>query len=141
MDRKTLALASALLLVAVAFGAFGAHGLKARLTPDALAQWRTGVEYQFYHALGLLVLAVSFRHLPARPLRVVRTLFAAGIGLFSGSLYLLATRELLGTGVITPVLGPITPLGGSLLIAGWAVLLVAALRRADGDHPGDGRKP
>ncbi|MEO8588295.1 MAG: DUF423 domain-containing protein [Flavobacteriales bacterium] len=132
MDRRTLALASGILLVAVGLGAFGAHGLKTRVTPEALAQWRTGVEYQFYHGLGLMLLAAFGSSLSDRTRRTVCWLFLAGIVCFCGSLYLLSTREVLGTMTLTPVLGPITPLGGLLFMAGWAVLLLRALRGADG---------
>lgn len=128
MDRKTLAWAAGALTIAVGFGAFGAHGLKERLDPAALGQWRTGVEYQFYHGLGLLFLALAAERLPAGAVRAVRELFKVGILFFCGSLYLLSTRELLGMQGLTPVLGPITPLGGLLFIAGWVWLLITALR-------------
>ena len=129
MDKRSLAWGAGLLLVAVAFGAFGAHGLKARLSPEELAQWKTAVEYQFYHGLGLCLLAALGAHLPAPSNRLVRRLFIGGVALFCGSIYLLSTRELFGTHGLSPILGPITPLGGLLFMAGWAVLLVTAVRR------------
>jgi uncharacterized membrane protein YgdD (TMEM256/DUF423 family) len=129
MDRKTLAWAAGALLIAVGLGAFGAHGLKARVTPEALGQWKTGVEYQFYHGLGLLFLALAHDRLPVRALRAVRELFKVGILFFCGSLYLLSTRDVLGTHGLTSILGPITPLGGLLFLTGWAWLLITALRR------------
>lgn len=132
MDKRTLAWASGVLLVAVGLGAFGAHGLKPRVTPEALGQWRTGVEYQFYHGLGLMLLAAFGSSLSDRSRRTVSWLFLAGIACFCGSLYLLSTREMLGTMTLTPVLGPITPLGGLFFMAGWAVLLLRALHGADG---------
>jgi uncharacterized membrane protein YgdD (TMEM256/DUF423 family) len=131
MERKTLALASSLLLIAVAFGAFGAHGLKARLTPEALSQWHTGVVYQFMHALGILFLAVARGVVGDRALHRTRTLFLAGIICFSGSLYLLSTKELMGMQAFTFLLGPLTPIGGLLFVAGWTVLLITALRGDD----------
>src|SRR3954471_13370066 len=77
--------------LAVAIGAFGAHGLKARLTPEALAIYQTGVQYHFYHALGLILVGLAFLHLPDSPqLRAAGWLMAVGIVLFSGSLYVLA---------------------------------------------------
>lgn len=127
MHRLVTAGAS-VLAIAVALGAFGAHGLKSVLSPDALAQWRTGVEYQFYHGLGLLLLAALHGRIPERPLRLAGGLLLAGVVAFSGSLYLLATRDLLGTQALTPVLGPVTPLGGLCFIAGWGLLLVGARR-------------
>lgn len=131
MDRKTLAWAAAVLCVAVAFGAFGAHGLKSRVGPEAVAQWQTGVQYQFYHGLGLFGLALLGGRLPAQRSRLIRALLLAGIFLFSGSIYLLATRDILGTQGLTMVLGPITPLGGLCFIAAWVVLFMTALRTTD----------
>jgi len=115
--------------LAVALGAFGAHGLKASLSTDALGQWHTGVEYHFLHALALLGLYAIDGRLSKRVLRVVSMLFLAGVLLFSGSLYLLATRDLLGTQSLGPVLGPLTPIGGLCFIAGWIGLLITALRK------------
>ena len=131
MERKWIAVASGLMLIAVAFGAFGAHGLKARLTPDALAQWRTGVEYQFIHALGILLLATFAGRINERALHWASWAFLGGVLLFSGSLYLLSTRDLLGMQGLGAVVGPITPLGGLLFMAGWAVLLITALKQTD----------
>lgn len=128
MERKTVAWASGILLVAVALGAFGAHGLRERLSPEALGQWKTGVEYQFYHGLGLLLLAALGQVVPANTVSMVRGLFIGGILCFCGSLYLLSTRGIMGTEGLTTVLGPITPLGGLLFMAGWAVLLLRTFR-------------
>lgn len=97
----------------VVLGAFGAHGLKARLTPDLLAVYQTGVEYHLYHALGLIlvgILVVQFPHVSG--LKVGGWLLLAGILVFSGSLYVLAI-----TGVRW--LGAITPIGGLAFIVGW----------------------
>ena len=131
MDKRSIAWGAGILLVAVLLGAFGAHGLKARLSAEALAQWHTGVEYQFIHGLGILLVVGLAPHVPARAARMIRNLFMGGIVCFSGSLFLLSTRELTGVLAITPVLGPLTPLGGALFIAGWAILLITALRPAD----------
>jgi len=128
MERKSIAWGAALLFVAVGLGAFGAHGLKAHVSPEALGQWRTGVEYQFYHGLGILLLASLGDVLSAGALRTVRVLFLVGIVFFSGSLYLLSTRVPMGSEALTPFLGPITPLGGLCFLAGWAVLFATALR-------------
>jgi uncharacterized membrane protein YgdD (TMEM256/DUF423 family) len=140
MQRTTLAWASLLLLIAVALGAFGAHGLKERLTPAALGQWNTGVQYHFIHALGLLVLVALADRLPHRTLIWTRLMFLLGILCFSGSLYLLSTRTLMDLRDITPLLGPVTPLGGLFFMAGWAILLITALRAVDIPHPGSPRK-
>lgn len=107
--------------IGVALGAFGAHGLKARLAPDLLAVFETGVRYQIYHALALLALGWAVSRWPSGWLTAAGWLFVAGIALFSGSLYLLAL-----TGVRW--LGAITPLGGIAFIVGWLALAVGALR-------------
>lgn len=109
-------------LLGVALGAFGAHALKARLSVELLAVWKTAVEYQMYHALALLGVGILMRQLGASaPLQWAGACFALGVLLFSGSLYALCL-----SGV--RVLGAVTPFGGVLLLAGWALLLVAALR-------------
>ena len=105
----------------VVLGSFGAHGLRARVTPDMLAVFETGVRYHLIHALGLLAVAWAASRWPAAWVGAAGWLFVAGIVVFSGSLYLLVL-----TG--TRWLGAITPIGGLCLIAGWAVLAVGALR-------------
>lgn len=124
-------LGACVLLIAVALGAFGVHGLKARVGPEALAQWKTGVEYQFYHGLGLVLLAALSARTPLPRVALIRNLFMVGILLFSGSIYLLATRNVLGTQGLTFLLGPLTPLGGLCFLAGWAVLFITTWRMAD----------
>ena len=101
-------------------GAFGAHGLRSRLTPEMLAVFETGVRYQMYHALALLAVAGLMDRFNGWLIVTAGWLFVAGIVLFSGSLYTLAL-----TGITT--LGAITPLGGLAFLAGWACLAVAAL--------------
>lgn len=117
-----IAIASINAALAVALGAFAAHGLKSQLDPGSLAVFETGVRYHFYHALGLLGLGVALKsevvHTHAN---LAAILLQSGIVLFSGSLYLLAL-----TGV--PWLGIITPFGGLAFIAGWITLAIAALR-------------
>ncbi len=119
-----LLLGSLAMMFAVGLGAFGAHGLKDKLSADMLAVYRTGVDYHFYHALGLLALGMIAVHLPESDLvKWSGALMAAGIVLFSGSLYLLAL-----TG--TRWLGAITPVGGAAWIVAWALLAAALLRSA-----------
>lgn len=112
--------------LAVIFGAFGAHALKARLTADQLLSFETGVRYQMYHALALFACAWLLER-GAPGAGTAGALMLAGVLLFSGSIYLLATRELTG---LTSYrwLGPVTPLGGLCFIAGWITLAAAALR-------------
>jgi uncharacterized membrane protein YgdD (TMEM256/DUF423 family) len=111
------ALAAAL---AVGLGAFGAHALRATLGPDDLAVWRTAVDYQFWHALGLLVVALVAQRSPST-LRVTTIAFIGGIVLFCASLYALA----LGA---PRALGMLTPVGGVAFIVGWMSLAMALLR-------------
>lgn len=106
----------------VACGAFGAHALKQRLTPDLLAVWKTAVEYQMWHALALVLVGLIAMQKPSAAIGNAATCFALGVLLFSGSLYVLAL-----SGVRW--LGAITPIGGLLLLAGWALLAWAALKR------------
>jgi uncharacterized membrane protein YgdD (TMEM256/DUF423 family) len=124
MERTFLILGSLSGALAVALGAFGAHGLKSVLSPDLLATFETGVRYQMYHALALVAVALVATRWPATGLLAAAGwLFVAGTVLFSGSLYLLAF-----TGVRW--LGAITPLGGGVaFIAGWLCLALVAFRR------------
>src|ERR671939_2065940 len=112
MDRVFFALGSLLAFLAVALGAFAAHGLKARLEPAMLATFETGVRYHIYHALALLAVGWAATRWPGGAVNASGWLFVAGILLFSGSLYALSL-----TG--TRVLGAITPFGGLTFIAGW----------------------
>jgi len=109
--------ASVFLTLAVAIGAFGAHGLKSHLSDEMLQIYKTGVEYHFYHALGLMLIGVLAVVLPSVSFKWPAILLSAGIILFSGSLYLLAI-----TGI--KALGAVTPVGGLSFIAGWIFLLV-----------------
>ena len=100
----------------VALGAFGAHGLKQRLSADMLAVYQTGVQYHFYHALGLIAVGLVLLHFPAsKPVALSGWLMLAGIALFSVSLYALSLTGIRG-------LGAITPLGGVAFLSGWALL-------------------
>lgn len=117
---KTFALYGSLLAaLAVMLGAFGAHGLKTKLAPEMLVTFETGVRYHFYHALGLLAVALVASQLPdSPPLRWSGYLLVAGIVLFSGSLYALSLTGVRGLGIITPF-------GGVAFIAGWLLLALA----------------
>ena len=123
--RLALPAAALLMAAAVALGAFGAHALKARLTPDALVLWQTGVNYHAWHALGLLATATLMLVLgDRRALRIAAACFAAGIVVFSGSLYALA----LGA---PRALGAATPFGGVAFIAGWIAVALGVGRARD----------
>ena len=106
-------------LLGVGLGAFGAHGLKNRVTPEMLTVWQTAVQYHLVHALGLLLIGILAHLLPESPqVRQAGWALLVGIVLFSGSLYLLVL-----TGV--RMLGAITPLGGLAFLGGWALLALA----------------
>jgi uncharacterized membrane protein YgdD (TMEM256/DUF423 family) len=122
MDRIFLLWAAILGGLGVALGAFGAHALSERLTPNLLQTYETAVRYHFYHALALIAVVYAIGRWPQSTLPVAAGwLFVLGVLIFSGSLYLLAF-----TGIRW--LGAITPIGGVALIAGWACLAVAAWR-------------
>lgn len=120
MEKKMLQLAALSGAIAVILGAFGAHGLKAVLSPESLLTFDTGVKYQFYHSFAMLATYIMYRQSPLQSL--VRAFYAFGIGilLFSGSLYFLATRSLHGVDI--GLLGLITPIGGVFFIGGWIAL-------------------
>ncbi len=103
-------------MLAVAFGAFGAHALRAALDPGAMAVYQTAVQYQFYHALALLAVGVLAGQGTPRPwLRASGWAFSIGIGLFCGSLYALALTGVRAWGMVTPI-------GGLAFLAGWGLL-------------------
>lgn len=123
MPRNFLALGALLAGLAVALGAFGAHGLKGRVGPDLLAIYETAARYHMYHALALMVVGLSARAGEASPLlKGAGWLFCLGLVLFSGSLYLMTLTGLRW-------LGAITPLGGLAFMSGWALLAWATWRR------------
>jgi uncharacterized membrane protein YgdD (TMEM256/DUF423 family) len=125
MNRQIIITASILGMLGVIAGAFAAHGLQQYLEPKQIEIWRTGVQYQFYHVFALLFLSTFASS--NKLIRIAYYLFTFGIIFFSGSLYLLACRDLLGWNWLI-IMGPITPLGGLLFIAGWATLALAAFR-------------
>ena len=107
-------------LIGVGFGAFGAHGLRSRVSPEMLAVFETGVRYQMYHAFAILIVALALARIDWPLIRLAGWLFTAGIVLFAGSLYGIAL-----TG--TTALGMVTPIGGVLFLAGWGCLVLAAI--------------
>lgn len=125
MNRKIIATAAFFGMTAIVLGAFGAHALKATLSPEQLQTFETGVKYQMYHALFLLFLG-SHPGISAKSKKAVFWLVSVGVIFFSGSIYLLATNAVEG---FNKIVGPITPVGGLLLIIGWLVLLVDFLRK------------
>ena len=129
MHKNYLAIAAFFAGLAVALGAFSAHGLQ-KITSDTaiLHSYNTGVQYQMYHSLGLLAVAVLFEKFSSRWLRWVANCFITGIILFSGSLYLLTVLKIQDAS--TKWVGPITPAGGLFFIAGWLLLLMTVTRKS-----------
>jgi len=123
MERLFAIFGAASGFIAVAAGAFGAHALKARLSPDMLAVFDTAARYQMFHALALLAAAWAVSRWPGRAATLSGWCFIGGTALFSGSLYLLVFTGVRGFGAITPF-------GGVLFLAGWLLLGVAAWRGA-----------
>lgn len=108
----------------VALGAFGAHGLKSRVTPEMLAVWQTAVHYHLVHALGLVLVGILCQLIPEASLvRSAGWMILTGTVLFSGSLYVMVLSDL-------RALGMITPLGGVAFLVGWLLLVIAAWQYA-----------
>jgi uncharacterized membrane protein YgdD (TMEM256/DUF423 family) len=118
---RTLAIAGILIALATVFGAFGAHALKAHVSPDRLQVYETAVRYHYYHALGLLGIGLALRSIDSGPLRWAAMLVAIGIVLFCGSLYALTFGAPRLTGIVTPF-------GGVALIAGWTCFAAGVWR-------------
>ncbi len=110
-------------MFSVVLGAFAAHGLKSKLSETLLNTFQTGVQYQMYHSLAVILLVILYRQMPQSLLLYSSGFMLAGIILFSGSLYMLALTQI-------KWFGPVTPIGGICFIVGWALLIAAALKEA-----------
>ncbi len=117
--NKWAAVAAVFGMLGVVIGAFGAHGIKPQITQASYEQYQTGVLYHFLHAIILFVVAINLQG-QSRLITIVKWSLTLGILCFSGSLYLIATKEL--TGLSTSILGPITPVGGLFFILAWVLL-------------------
>jgi uncharacterized membrane protein YgdD (TMEM256/DUF423 family) len=126
MEKKILLVACTLGFLAIIFGAFGAHALKKTLTVEQLNSFETGVKYQMYHALFLLFIGVT-QIITLKEKTIVFYLTLTGVLFFSGSIYVLTTNSL--TGIKSKLIGPITPIGGLLLILSWGYLFYAILTK------------
>lgn|SRR5688572_3664359 len=123
MNRTFLLIGAISGFIAVAAGAFGAHGLRNRLSPEMLTVFETGVRYQMYHTLAILFVALAAARFDGWLINGAGWAFTAGIVIFSGSLYALAL-----SGVT--ILGAITPIGGVAFLIGWGFLAAIALALA-----------
>ena len=127
--KKTLLIVSGVSgVVAIGLGALGAHSLKGILTPERLKSFETGSEYHIYHTIALLLLDALSNTLSKKTIKIISLLWGSGIVLFSGSIYLLAAREVAGIESWAGFLGPITPIGGLCFITGWATLIYAGIK-------------
>jgi uncharacterized membrane protein YgdD (TMEM256/DUF423 family) len=122
MDRVFFGLGAVSAMLAVGAGAFGAHALRARISPEHLAIFETGARYQIYHALALLAVAWAVSRWPGSLPVIAGWLFVLGSILFSGSLYILALTGVRWWGAVTPV-------GGLAFLGGWVCLVLTAVRR------------
>jgi uncharacterized membrane protein YgdD (TMEM256/DUF423 family) len=120
MDRTFVLIGALAGFIGVALGAFGAHGLKSRVSPDMLAVFETGVRYQMYHAIALILLGALAPMLTGRLAAIAGWSFTVGILVFSGSLYALVLTDV-------RILGAITPIGGVAFLIGWACLAYASI--------------
>lgn len=128
MQKIFLIIGSILGGLSVALGAFGAHGLKKLVPPETVATYQTGVQYQMYHALALLLIGVLADRLYSSYLGWAGFLFLGGVVLFSGSLYLIVSMYAMNKAVPTGI-GIITPIGGLLFIAGWILFLIGMIKK------------
>ena len=126
MHKPLVTIAAVLGMLAVISGAFGAHALKPHLTADELEIYQTANRYQFIHVLAILFTGLAWRG--NKLMAYAGYAFVIGILLFSGSIYLLALREMLGIQSWSMVLGPVTPMGGIFFLVGWGWLAMGALR-------------
>lgn len=126
MRKNFLRVGASLMALGVVFGAFGAHGLKEIVSPEKLGIFETATRYQIYHSLALLLIGtlLYFRKTSLMPL--AGWFFLGGIVCFSGSLYLLTFADIVA--LPTGLLGPITPIGGLLFVAGWIVLAASTFQ-------------
>src|SRR5688572_3942397 len=128
MHKGFLAVGALLGGISVALGAFGAHGLKTIVPPDTVSTFQTGVQYQMYHGLALIAVAIIFEKFPNNLVRWAGISFCIGILLFSGSLYLLTFLKATGK-VGLEGIGIITPFGGVFFILGWLLVFLGVVKR------------
>lgn len=128
MHKIYLGLGASLAGLGVILGAFGAHGLKQLVGPETVNTYQTGVQYQMYHAFALLLVGILYERMPNNLLNWAGILFLAGIVLFSGSLYLLASLKAMNKVGVSGI-GIITPIGGVLFVIAWVLLVIAIIRK------------
>ena len=131
---KLIGIAGIVGAIGVMMGAFGAHSLKAKISPEYMEVLKTGVLYLFIHVVAMMGTGIlGFRSPASGMLRFAGIIFLTGIALFSGSLFLISTKEVTGVGI--GALGFLTPLGGLCFIAGWISLAIWGFRNRGGGQP------
>lgn len=125
MNKTSVITGVFFIVLAIILGAFGAHALKEKLDPEQLSSFEVGVRYQMYHGLALLALGLAADKFKFS-LKVFNVLILIGTISFSFSIYLLSIKDIIGADL--SFLGPITPIGGSVLIVSWMILLVKIFR-------------
>ena len=128
MQKIFLITGTVLAGLAVALGAFGAHGLKKIVSPENVAIYQTGVQYQMYHALALVLIGILSERILNNYITWAGVFFLAGIVLFSGSLYLIVSLYAMSKSVPRAI-GILTPIGGLFFILGWICLLLSLLKK------------
>ncbi|RRJ93843.1 DUF423 domain-containing protein [Flavobacterium macacae] len=126
MDKRILSTGAVFGFIAIILGAFGAHALKEVLDASQLVSFETGVKYQMYHALFLLFLGSSSL-VSEKAKKTIYFLMLCGVLLFSGSIYLLATKNV--TNIDFEIIVILTPVGGLLMIIGWAILFLDIIKK------------
>lgn len=126
MNKKLISTGAIFGMIAIILGAFGAHALKKILSIEALSSFETGVKYQMYHALFLILIA-TVKELSEKAKNTIYNLVVLGVVFFSGSIYLLTTKSI--TAIDFKPIGMITPIGGLLLIGAWGVLFYTIAKK------------
>ena len=127
MNKMILIKGAILGMIAVLGGAFGAHALKEILSPEHLDSFKTGVRYQMIHAVVLLFLFILLNKFESKQFKIAAHFIFWGVILFSGSIYLLTLKNIIGLEVLK-FAGPITPIGGLLIISGWLFIVLGAMK-------------
>ena len=128
MQKIYLVIGIVLAGLAVGLGAFGAHGLKKVVSPEDVATYQTGVQYQMYHALALIFLGLLSDRIYNGYVTYAGVLFTAGVVFFSGSLYLIVSLHAMNK-AIPKAIGILTPIGGLMFIAAWVCMLIGVLKK------------
>ena len=129
MNTKIAAYACFILALGIILGAMAAHALEKLISAEQLNSFETAVDYHIYHGLGFLILSSFGKVLSKKQLTILFRLFVTGLIFFSGSIYFLSTSEIYGLQEMNSIIGPITPIGGLILITAWIVFGIMLLKK------------